>query len=113
MKSFRGIALVLVCVGLSWAQTAHQGSKPATYVIAVKDTLMVRVERPIISLKFGPPVNLISGKYDVDNNGIIYVPQVGAIKAEGMTLQQLKDTIVEGLKVYDKSPDVRVTKAEK
>ena len=109
MKSFRGIALSLVCAGFCWAQTARPGATRATYVIAVKDTLTVQVERPILSLKFGPPVNILSGKYDVDKNGIVYFPHVGSIKAEGMTLQQFKDAIVEGLKVYDKSPDVRLT----
>lgn len=46
--------------------------------------------------------------YRVDSNGFINFPRLGKIKASGLTVEQLRDTITGRIAVYVKDPMVNV-----
>jgi polysaccharide biosynthesis/export protein len=80
------------------------GAKPATgrkaYVIGALDVLTIKV--------WNNP-NL-SGLFSVDSDGMISMPLIGEIKADGLTTKQLKEKLVERLRdFFNNNPDVDVT----
>ncbi len=83
------------------------GAKPdaghKAYVIGPLDVLQIKVWKD---------VNL-SGVYAVDSDGMISMPLVGEIKADGLTARQAKDKVSERLRDYfNNNPDVDVTVAK-
>jgi polysaccharide export outer membrane protein len=80
------------------------GAKPDTghkaYVIGPLD---------VLSIKVWNNANL-SGAVSVDSDGLISLPLVGEIKADGLTQRQLKEKLVERLRdFFNNNPDVDVT----
>ena len=76
---------------------SHAGTK-APYVIGPLD---------VISVKVWNNPNL-SSPLDVGPDGMISLPLVGQIKADGLTKEQLKETLVGRLKEFLNSPEVDV-----
>lgn len=80
------------------------GAKPETghrgYVIGPLDVLNIKVWKD---------ANL-TGMVSVDSDGMISMPLIGGIKADGLTPGQLKDKIAERLRdFFNNNPDVDVT----
>ncbi len=104
-----------IASALAWA-TLCAGQANTASVIAAKDSISLQTKRRLITNQNGPPRDLISGKYYVDANGLLYIPFAGVLKAQGMTLGQLRDAIAERLTEHLKravsSQDVQVTKSD-
>jgi polysaccharide biosynthesis/export protein len=82
---------------------AAPGDSVKRYVIGALDVLVIRV--------WGNP-NL-SGPVDVRSDGMISMPLVGEIKADGLTVEQLKTAISQRLTdYYQNNPDVDVQVAK-
>jgi polysaccharide export outer membrane protein len=77
-------------------------SAPATanapYVIGPLDVLIVKVWNN---------TNL-SGPYDVRSDGMLSMPLIGEVKADGLTAKQLKETLTERLGDFLHNPEVDV-----
>ena len=78
---------------------AEAPQEPAEYVIGAGDVLRVVVWK-------NPE---ISGEVPVRNDGMISVPLLDDVKAEGLTPEQLKSVITEDLNEFITAPDVTVT----
>jgi protein involved in polysaccharide export with SLBB domain len=100
-------------LALAWV-TLCAGQATTTSVVAAQDSILLQTKKRLITNQTGPPRDLISGKYEVDANGFLYIPFAGVLKAQGMTLSQLRDAIAERLTERLNrsvtSQDVQVTK---
>jgi polysaccharide export outer membrane protein len=74
------------------------GVDPKTYKIGAEDVILVRVWRE-------PE---LSGQFPVRPDGRISLPLVNEVVAEGLTPEQLSDTIAKGLSRYMTQPEVSV-----
>lgn len=96
---------LVMCVGLLAACStppplpaeASAGSR-AAYVIGVTDTLLVKVWKNVE----------LGGQVVVRSDGMISVPLLDDIQAEGLTAEELKEVITEALTEYVTDPDVTV-----
>jgi polysaccharide biosynthesis/export protein len=79
------------------APVSSPGAKPP-YVIGPLD---------VISVKVWNNPNL-SSPLDVGPDGMISMPLIGQIKADGLTKEQLKETVADHLKEFLNSPEVDV-----
>lgn len=87
------------------AKNAGSGGSPAAstpYVIGPLDVLIVKVWNN---------VNL-SGPYDVRSDGMLSMPLIGEVKADGLTAKQLKETLTERLGDFLHNPEVDVQVAK-
>ena len=98
------IALVIGCfTALCCGQTNN--STQRIYVIGSTEKVTVRVSNQ----------ENLSGEFAVGSNGMISMPLIGGVKAEGLTRRQLQEAITERLKEYlrEGEVDVRVVKSGK
>src|ERR1700684_455256 len=99
MKRWIQFGFALFYAAALYAQTdAATGPTKPPYVIGPLDVLIVKV--------WNNP-NL-SGPVDVRSDGMLSMPLIGEIKAEGLTSRQLKDTLTEHLKSILITPEVDV-----
>lgn len=80
-------------------QPSQPAAPPEEYRLQKEDTMKISV--------WNEP-NL-SAEQMVDPNGYIILPQLDPIKAEGLTVRELQEKVVEGLKKYLVSPKVQIT----
>ena len=92
-----GFALFYAAALYAQTDVATGPTKPP-YVIGPLDVLIVKV--------WNNP-NL-SGPVDVRSDGMLSMPLIGEIKADGLTSRQLKDTLTERLKSILITPEVDV-----
>ena len=89
-----GSLLFLFIVGPAWCQ-------PATYHLGSRDILTISI--------FAGGVEQEKIDVTVSDQGVINVPYIGSVKAEGMSLSQLEKTIYERLeKDYFVTPQVNI-----
>src|SRR6266550_6854273 len=97
----KNIVRTVVMIGaLVWAASAQAQPRPQTdYSVGPQDVLTIQI--------FGEPE--LSGKYTVEQDGTFTFPQIGRIKAAGLTLraleQELKKQLEDG---FLKNPQVAV-----
>src|SRR5258708_3467107 len=84
--------------GESPATTANRAETQNPYIIGPLDVLVVKV--------WNNP-NL-SGPVDVQPDGMLSMPLIGEVKADGLTSRQLKETLTERLTAFLNSPEVDV-----
>ncbi len=77
-------------------------AQPKPYVIGPLDVLMVKVWNN----------NNLSGPVDVGPDGLISMPLIGQIKADGLTAGQLEDSITKHLSEFLNNPEVNVQVAK-
>jgi polysaccharide export outer membrane protein len=81
---------------------------PYTYVVGPGDELRVTVfEHPELTNPTGT-ANELSGRV-VNSDGKIFFPYVGAVQAAGRTVQEIQQTITQGLRSVIKNPQVDVS----
>src|ERR1700733_2264722 len=96
MRMSLKIVVVLACfAALSCAQsTPSQANQPALnstpkpYIIGHRDVLSVKVSNN----------RNLTGEFDVRSDGMISMPLVGEVRAEGLTPMQLQEAITERLR---------------
>jgi polysaccharide export outer membrane protein len=104
------VRLVAACVAAGWALAACGGRTPSppppeptpmdreVYLIGVTDILLISVwKNPELSVEI--PVRA---------DGMISVPLIDDVQAEGLTPQELKEVIAEELSEFVAAPDVTV-----
>ena len=101
-----GLLLALATVSVHSAPATAQpkaspsASTSARYVVGPDDVLSVAVlKHPEFSVT----------NVTVPQNGLLSLPVVGAVRANGKTLEQLDAAITQGLRVKLRNPDVTVT----
>jgi polysaccharide export outer membrane protein len=77
---------------------ANSGIDPKPYVIGPLDVLFVRVWNN----------QNLTGMVDVGPDGMISVALIGQVKADGLTIEQLKETLRTKLSDFIESPEVSV-----
>ena len=97
----RHILTTFALVALGLASNLHAQTRPQTeYTVGPQDVLTIQV--------FGEPE--LSGKFTVEQDGIFTYPQIGRVKAAGLTLrgieQELKKQLADG---YLRNPQVAVS----
>ncbi|HWE52090.1 MAG TPA: polysaccharide biosynthesis/export family protein [Bryobacteraceae bacterium] len=92
------MAICLAGPGVAAVQEAK-----SSYLIGADDQLSIHVAE----LEELPDKPVL-----VDTNGSIYLPLVGAIHVAGLTVEQLREALIEKLKKYVKDPAVSVSVAE-
>ena len=102
IRRLAGLSLLAAAVGCAGSSPvpppAATGSEPETYVIGVRDVLKISVwEDPGLA-----------GQVVVRTDGMISIPLLDDIRAEGLAPQQLKQAITEALSEYVTDPDVTV-----
>jgi len=82
------------------APTAKADANPAkkAYVIGPLDVLIIKVWNQ---------ANL-SGPFDVGPDGMISLPLIGQVKADGLTTRQLEEVLTQRLKEFLNTPEVNV-----
>ena len=88
--------------GESPATTANRAETQNPYIIGPLDVLVVKV--------WNNP-NL-SGPVDVQPDGMLSMPLIGEVKADGLTSRQLKETLTERLTAFLNTPEVDVQVAK-
>ena len=84
---------------------------PQGYVIGVGDVLQVIVwDHPELTIPAGSFRDAETSGQKVGEDGYIYYPYVGMVKAAGLNIAALRDTLTESLSTYIQDPqlDVRV-----
>lgn len=87
------------------SQAMGPNTAEPNYVLGPGDTIIIRAVG----------IDEFSDKTDtklIDMRGFVDVPIVGHVKAAGLTVQQLEDTITKELQKYVRDPQVTVTVAE-
>lgn len=74
------------------------------------DVLRLRVFEAGDALVFGPMGEL--GDLSVDESGLIFVPHVGRVQASGLTVSELRTSIIARLRTVVRDPQVTVTLVE-
>jgi polysaccharide biosynthesis/export protein len=86
------------------------GYTPTAYVIGAGDTLYVTVwDHPELTSPAGSQQQTVANGRLVGPDGTVFFPYVGAVKAEGMTVAQLRAALAERLKTYVVNPQVDVS----
>ncbi|MFC0086052.1 polysaccharide biosynthesis/export family protein [Dyella flava] len=84
--------------------------QPQQYHIGAGDTLYITVwDHPELTAPAGAQQQAAANSRLVRSDGTLFYPYVGVIKAEGMTVDQLRDAIAQKLTVYVKNPQVDVS----
>ena len=86
-------------------------AKPQTYVIGEGDVLQIIVwDHPELTIPAGQFRDAETSGQQVGEDGYVYYPYVGMIKAAGMNIPALRDVLTERLSTYIQDPqlDVRV-----
>lgn len=83
--------------------------KPEAYKLGKFDVVQVTVwEHQELSLPLGPYRNDKSVGQLIDENGEMFYPYAGQIKAEGLTITELRDKIEQGLSAVLNKPQLEV-----
>ncbi len=93
--------------GLNRAPARHVAYQPTVTVsdlIAAQDVLDVNVFKVD---------DLSAKKLTVEANGMISLPLIGAVKVQGLTINQAEKTITARLKKYMQDPKVSITRTDK
>jgi polysaccharide export outer membrane protein len=81
---------------------------PYSYLVGPQDVLRITVfEHPELTNPSGT-ANELSGRV-VNSDGMVFFPYVGAVQAAGRTVQQIRNSIAEGLARVLKNPQVDVS----
>lgn len=103
LKSKASLVCLLLAVaplGLTPATAQPKAATSARYVIGPDDVLSVTVlKHPELSVS----------NVTVPQNGLLSLPVVGTLRANGKTLQQLDAAITQGLRSKLRNPDVTIT----
>ena len=84
--------------------------KPAEYRIGAGDSLYITVwEHPELTSPAGNQQQPAANGRLVREDGTLFYPYVGLLKAQGMTLEQLRDAITRKLAAYVEKPQVDVS----
>jgi polysaccharide export outer membrane protein len=84
--------------------------KPEAYRIGANDLLYITVwDHPELTAPSGPQQQLDANGRLVRPDGTLFYPYIGNIRAEGMTIEELRSTIASRLKSYIDSPQVDVS----
>jgi polysaccharide export outer membrane protein len=86
-------------------------TRPQSYVIGVGDVLQITVwDHPELTIPAGSFRDAESAGQQVGDDGYLYYPYVGMVKAAGMNIAALRDILTERLSAYIQNPqlDVRV-----
>ncbi len=86
-------------------------AKPTGYIIGVGDVLQIIVwDHPELTMPAGQFRDAETSGQQVGDDGYIFYPYVGMVKAAGMNVAALRDVLTERLSTYIQDPqlDVRV-----
>lgn len=115
-RIFRAVISVFTILGLSADLVGQQqpvppapGPAPAVENTQAAYTGYVLGPNDIIVIRAQDAEEISNRPITVDGEGYINVPQMGRIRAAGLTLTQIQNEIVERLKPYIRSPQVTVT----
>ena len=85
------------------------GAAPGGYAIGVGDVLQVIVwDHPELTIPAGSFRDAESSGQKVGEDGYIYYPYVGMVKAAGMNIAALRDVLTERLSTYIQDPQLDV-----
>jgi polysaccharide export outer membrane protein len=96
-------AVTAVNADLPAAKNLAAAGTDGEYLLGPQDSLLIRV---------ADESEIPTGPYEIDLQGILVVPQLGKIHADGMTVSQLRDEITERLKSLLREPVVTVSVSE-
>lgn len=95
---FRTLILGLVVVMLGGVARAQEAGAPDAYLIGPQDVVTISV--------FSQPT--LSGRYQIDTEGMFAFPLIGRVSAAGHTSRQLEADLTERLREYYQRPQVSV-----
>lgn len=83
--------------------------QPQPYRIGAGDSLYITVwDHPELTSPAGSQQQALANGRLVRSDGTLFYPYAGTVKAEGMTIEQLRTTLTERLAVYVPNPQVDV-----
>lgn len=93
--------------------TALLDYKPDSYRIGPSDVLFITVwDHPEMTVPSGAPIQGSANGRIVRPDGTLFYPYIGNIKAEGKTIEELRDTIAISLAKYIDNPQVDINMQE-